>query len=149
MAGRAREAARLNDWLSAYRPLPDTPDELIGADGRPRDYWLKFLGGLAELPSDELEKRFELATRHIRDTGVSYRIYGEENERSWPLSPLPLILDEDEWTQIAAGVEQRANLMEAVLQDLYGDASLLAEGACARSSSTHQRPSGPRPRSAA
>ena len=97
MARRVRDEARLTDWLLAYRPLPDAPDELIGADGRPRDYWLKFLGGLAELPGEELEKRFELATRHIRDTGVSYRIYGEDSERTWPINPLPLLLGSAEW----------------------------------------------------
>jgi uncharacterized circularly permuted ATP-grasp superfamily protein/uncharacterized alpha-E superfamily protein len=128
MAGRARQAARLEDWLAAYRPLPETPDELIGADGRPRDYWLKFLGGLAELPSDELEKRFELATRHIRDTGVSYRIYGEDSERTWPINPMPLLLGAGEWREIVEGVQQRATLMEALLKDLYGEAKLITGG---------------------
>jgi len=79
-------AKRLSGWLRDYRPLPGVPDELIGRDGRPRDYWLSYLGGLAEFPPGEFENRFSLATRHIRDTGVSYRIYGEENERSWPTS---------------------------------------------------------------
>src|SRR3984957_14638049 len=97
--------------------------------GGPRDYWLCFLGDFAEYDEGEFDSRFNLATRHIRDTGVSYRIYGEENERSWPINPLPLILGEGGWAQIAAGVEQRANLMEALLQDLYGDATLLAEAA--------------------
>ncbi|MDR3511531.1 MAG: circularly permuted type 2 ATP-grasp protein [Caulobacteraceae bacterium] len=128
MARRVRDEARLTDWLSAYRPLPDTPDELIGADGRPRDYWLKFLGGLAELPGEELEKRFELATRHIRDTGVSYRIYGEDSERTWPINPLPLLLGSAEWRQIVEGVQQRASLLEALLRDIYGPARLVTEG---------------------
>ena len=123
-----QSAARLTGWLREYRPLYGIPDELIGKDGRPRDYWLRYLGGLAEFPPGEFENRFSLATRHIRDTGVSYRIYGEENERSWPLSPLPLILGEAEWAEIAAGVEQRATLLEAVLRDLYGEARLVAEG---------------------
>ncbi|MGC1177923.1 MAG: circularly permuted type 2 ATP-grasp protein, partial [Methyloceanibacter sp.] len=105
------------------------PDELLDPTGRPRDYWLGFLGDFAEYEEGEFKSRFSLATRHIRDTGVSYRIYGEENERSWPINPLPLILGEGEWAQIAAGVEQRANLMEALLQDLYGEARLLADGA--------------------
>ena len=121
-------AARLSGWLKGYRPLYGVPDELIGADGRPRDYWLRYLGGLAEFAPGEFENRFTLATRHIRDTGVSYRIYGEETERSWPLSPLPLILGEAEWGEIAAGVEQRATLLEAVLRDLYGEARLVADG---------------------
>jgi uncharacterized circularly permuted ATP-grasp superfamily protein/uncharacterized alpha-E superfamily protein len=121
-------AARLSGWLREYRPLHGVPDELIGKDGRPREYWLDYLGGLAEFAPGEFENRFTLAARHIRDTGVSYRIYGEENERSWPLSPLPLILGEDEWAEIAEGVEQRASLLEAVLRDLYGPARLVADG---------------------
>lgn len=122
-------ARRLSDWLRGYRPIQGIPDELIDPTGRPRGDWLSFLGDFAEYPEAEFKSRFDLATRHIRDTGVSYRIYGEENERSWPLNPLPLILSQREWAQIAEGVEQRANLIEAVLQDIYGDASLVAEGA--------------------
>ena len=78
------EAARLAGWLRNYKPLPGVPDELFDATGRPRDYWLSFLGDFAEYPEDDFKSRFSLAARHIRDTGVSYRIYGEENERSWP-----------------------------------------------------------------
>ena len=122
-------AKRLSNWLRNYSPFQGIPDELFDRMGAPRNYWLRFLGDFAEYPEAEFESRFNVATRHIRDTGVSYRIYGEENERSWPLSPLPLILDEEEWTQIAAGVEQRANLMEALLQDFYGEGQLVADGA--------------------
>jgi uncharacterized circularly permuted ATP-grasp superfamily protein/uncharacterized alpha-E superfamily protein len=122
-------AKRLSGWLKGYRPLQGIPDELFDAAGRPRDHWLSFLGDFAEYPEGEFKSRFGLATRHIRDTGVSYRIYGEESERSWPLNPLPLILGQKEWQQIAEGVEQRANLIEALLQDFYGEARLVSEGA--------------------
>jgi len=134
-AARRREdlnpeaAARLSGWLRGYRVVPGIPDELFDGMRRPRDHWMHFLGDFAEYPEREFDSRFSLATRHIRDTGVTYRVYGEETERSWPLNPLPLLLSESDWTQIAAGVEQRANLMEAVLQDLYGEANLLTEGA--------------------
>ena len=121
-------AARLSGWLKNYRPVAGIPDELMDSSGRPRNDWLSFLGAFAEYSPTELSSRFSLATRHIRDTGVSYRVYGEETERSWPLSPMPLILGEAEWAQIAAGVEQRANLMEALLRDIYGEASLIADG---------------------
>jgi uncharacterized circularly permuted ATP-grasp superfamily protein/uncharacterized alpha-E superfamily protein len=120
--------ARLKAWLDGYRPFADAPDELIGRDGSMSQAWTRYLGGLAAFPPGEFEDRFALATRHIRDSGVSHRIYGDDNERTWPLNPLPLILGEEEWTQIAAGVEQRAGLIEAVLTDLYGDAKLVGEG---------------------
>ena len=82
----APAAKRLSGWLTGYRPFAGIPDELFDPTGRPRDYWLDFLGDLAEYPAGEIRSRFNLATRHIRDTGVSHRVYGEENERSWPLS---------------------------------------------------------------
>ncbi|QXQ07138.1 circularly permuted type 2 ATP-grasp protein [Sphingosinicellaceae bacterium] len=122
-------AHRLSTWLRNYRTLIGVPDELFDVMRRPRPDWLKFLAGFAEYPEDESKSRFDLATRHIRDTGVSYRIYGEETERSWPLNPLPLILGHREWAQIAAGVEQRANLIEGVLQDIYGEGKLVESGA--------------------
>jgi uncharacterized circularly permuted ATP-grasp superfamily protein/uncharacterized alpha-E superfamily protein len=125
----AAGAARLSGWLRGYKPLNGVPDELFDASGRPRDYWLRFLADLAAYPAEQIRSRFTLATRHIRDTGVSYRIYGEENERSWPINPVPLILGQGEWATIAAGVEQRAALMERLLEDIYGEASLVTSGA--------------------
>jgi uncharacterized circularly permuted ATP-grasp superfamily protein/uncharacterized alpha-E superfamily protein len=121
-------AARLSRWLAGYRPLPGVPDELFDATGRPRDYWLDFLGDLAEYPEGDIRARFTLATRHIRDAGVSHRVWGEDSERSWPLSPAPLIIGAAEWSAIAAGVEQRARLMEALLEDIYGEGAMVAQG---------------------
>jgi uncharacterized circularly permuted ATP-grasp superfamily protein/uncharacterized alpha-E superfamily protein len=122
-------ARRLSEWLKGYRTIAGIPDELLDGMGRPRDYWLSFLGEFAEYSGIEAKTRFDLATRHIRDTGVTYRIFGEDQERPWPLGPLPLILSQKEWRTIADGVEQRFSLLEAVLQDVYGPANLIADGA--------------------
>lgn len=122
-------AQRLSAWLRGYQPLPGVPDELFDSAHRPRDHWLSFLGDFAEYPEADFKSRFGLANRHIRDSGASYRIYGEDNERSWPLNALPLILDQKAWEEIAEGVAQRAQLIEAVLQDVYGEGQLLSEGA--------------------
>jgi len=124
-AGRSR----LSRWLSDYRPLPGVPDELFDHTGRPRPYWLEFLGDLAEYPEGDIRARFNLATRHIRDAGVSHRVWGEEAERSWPLGQAPLILGPVEWAQIAAAVEQRARLMESLLKDIYGEGRMVRQGA--------------------
>ncbi|QUD90878.1 circularly permuted type 2 ATP-grasp protein [Phenylobacterium montanum] len=116
------------DWLDRYQTLPGIPDELIDRQGDARGHWLRFLSGLAQASPREMDEHFALATRHIRDTGVSYRIYGEEGEQSWRINPLPLILSHAEWLDIEEGVAQRAELMEAVLKDLYGPARLVSEG---------------------
>ena len=46
--------------------------------------------------------------------------------RPWRLDPLPLILDDREWSSLEAGVVQRAELLDAILADLYGARRLLA-----------------------
>jgi uncharacterized circularly permuted ATP-grasp superfamily protein/uncharacterized alpha-E superfamily protein len=121
-------ARRLSNWLKNYRPVTGIPDELLDMMGRPRPEWLSFLGELAEYSAEDAESRFDLARRHIRDAGVTYRIFGEDVERPWPLTLLPLILNKSDWQQIVDGVEQRANLLEAVLQDVYGPRRLVASG---------------------
>ncbi len=125
---------RVQALLSGYAPLRGTPDELIGPDGRPRAHWMRFLRGLTELPEREIERRFSTCDQHIRDSGVSYRVWGDSgvdalaSERAWPLSHIPLVLPETEWNEIAAGVAQRARLMEALLADIYGPGRLFAQG---------------------
>ena len=71
-----------------------------------------------ELTSDDIGRRFATADRHIRDIGVSYRAYGDTSERAWPLSHVPLLIEASEWREIAAGVEQRARLLEMILADI-------------------------------
>jgi uncharacterized circularly permuted ATP-grasp superfamily protein/uncharacterized alpha-E superfamily protein len=121
-------AARLSTWLADYKVLPEVPDELILPDGGIPESWSRFLNALAEFPEGEFEERFTIATRHIRDAGVSHRVYGDDNEHVWPLSPLPLILDEQEWSELAKGMEQRAELLEMVLADVYGEGRLISGG---------------------
>jgi len=126
-------SSRIADLVQGYRPLVDIPDEFMGADGQPRAHWLRFFESLFEQGPDEIERRFKRADRHVRDVGVSYRAYREigddTSERIWPLSHLPLLIEANEWAEIAQGVEQRARLLEAIAHDVYGDGRLAAEGA--------------------
>src|SRR6476620_4958262 len=107
-------APRLQALIDDYRPLAGVPDEFLRADGRPHDHWQRFLEGLTELSSSEIERRFADCDQHIRDSGVSYRAWGDADEnalapeREWPLSHVPLVLPNSEWHEIVAGVAQRA-----------------------------------------
>ncbi|THD44877.1 MAG: hypothetical protein E7774_09180 [Bradyrhizobium sp.] len=120
--------ARVAEWTRDYAPLPGTPDEFIGADGARRPHWERLLLALAELEPDEIVQRFAAADRRIRNRGMSYRVQGETAERSWPLSRMPLLIPESEWRQIERGMIQRAELLDRVLADVYGEGRLVAEG---------------------
>ncbi len=121
--------SELDELVAGYRPIPGIPDEFIGADGQPGKAWLTFIARLIEMGPAETERRFSDADRHIRDSGVSYRAYGDPSEKSWPISHLPLLIGAGDWREISAGVVQRAELLELVLQDIYGAGRLIEEGA--------------------
>src|SRR5271167_4509141 len=120
---------RVAQWERDYARLPGIPDEYIAQDGAPRPVWTRFFEAFATLAPADIERRFGAADRHLREAGVTYRAPGETADRSWPLSHLPLLIDETEWQQLTAGIVQRAQLLELVLADLYGEGRLVAEGA--------------------
>ena len=120
---------RVAQWTRGYTRLPGIPDEYIGQDGAPREVWTRFFEAFAELTPGDIERRFGSADRHLREAGVTYRAPGETAERLWPLSHLPLLIGEAEWQQLTAGIVQRAELLELVLSDIYGEGRLVAEGA--------------------
>src|SRR5215813_1135878 len=117
-------------WVTAYRPLPGVFDEMVDGAGRLRPHWRPFLTLLAGLGSEEINRRFAAADRHLRDSGVFYRVYEDPAgvERSWPLNHVPLLIDAAEWEALKRGVIQRADLLETVLADAYGPAELIREG---------------------
>ena len=119
---------QLKSWLHHYAPLPGVTDELIDAEGRPRSHWISLLETLSSLGDEGLSQHFSVAGRRIKEMGVTYRVRGEERERQWTLSHLPLLLTETEWRTIAAGIEQRAELLNLILDDAYGRGRLVSDG---------------------
>ena len=133
VAARAGSASReaevqIADWTADYAPLPGIPDEFISPDGARNANWMRLLTHLAAADPDIVAERFAGADRRIRNRGMSYRVRGEATERVWPLSRLPLLIPVKEWRQIESGVIQRAELIERVLADVYGEGRLVADG---------------------
>ena len=89
----------------------------------------RFFDAFAALAPADIERRFAAADRHLREAGVTYRAPGDTADRLWPLSHLPLLIDDADWRQLTAGIAQRAQLLEMVLADIYGEGRLVAEGA--------------------
>ena len=121
--------ARVAAWTASYQPLPGIPDEFIGRDGQRKPHWTKLLTELALADPTVVADRFAAADRRVRNRGMSYRVQGETAERVWPLGRLPLLIPQAEWRRIESGVIQRAELIERVLADVYGEARLVSDGA--------------------
>ncbi|MEO6609128.1 MAG: circularly permuted type 2 ATP-grasp protein, partial [Aestuariivirga sp.] len=116
--------------LAGYQVVPGTPDELMRADGEIRPVWAGLVAAINEMSADGLAQRIARGSQYLRDAGVFYRRYGSQgpSEREWPLSAMPVLIAEEEWSVISAGLSQRAELLERVVADLYGANTLVADG---------------------
>ena len=116
--------------FASYRPLPGVPDELVDPQGRMRPVWAPLIARLDALGTDPIQRDIARGEQYLRDAGVYFRTYGPGSpaERDWPFSPLPILLPEAEWAQIAEGLAERADLLETVVADLYGENRLVADG---------------------
>ena len=112
------------DLLADYRTLVPRGDAALGDDA----IWAPMLAEVAEASDGDLSALRARAERQADDIGTSFRVAGEEEERRWPLSPLPLMIGEHEWRGIADGIVQRASLMELLLADIYGAQRLVGNG---------------------
>ena len=116
--------------ISDYHLLPGVPDEMLDSSGALRSGWDRLMAAFDALGPAELAGRFERADQYLRDAGVFYRKYdgAEGKERAWPLAHIPLLIDEAEWLTISRGLVQRAELLEKIVADIYGDNRLVQEG---------------------
>ncbi|MFD1342565.1 circularly permuted type 2 ATP-grasp protein [Litorisediminicola beolgyonensis] len=119
-----------SDLLAGYRPRPGVADELFDAEGRMRPAWCAFVEHLSRHGPTGIEAAFARGTNYLSDAGVYFRHYATSPapERDWPLSPVPVIIHAKEWAEICAGLAQRADLLEAVVADLYGPGALVSGG---------------------
>ena len=116
----ATHAAR---WIAEYRARQTVGDVLAGDPA-----WRAMFQELASVAGDDLGHARERVQRHAADIGTGFRIIGEADERPWPVSPVPLLIEAAEWKEIARGVVQRADLLETITADLYGEGRLVERG---------------------
>lgn len=115
---------------SDYHPLPDAWDEMWDDETDVRPHWAHLVDGVAGLGASEWEARGQRIGRLLRENGVTYHVYSDPRgfSRTWELDPIPLVLDGNEWLSIAAGLEQRARLLDLILRDLYGAQTVIKRG---------------------
>jgi uncharacterized circularly permuted ATP-grasp superfamily protein/uncharacterized alpha-E superfamily protein len=117
--------------LSAgYPQTPGVYDEMSAAPGVLRPHWDTLIKSLSALGDQELARRWQTATQRIRENGVTYNVYGDPQgiDRPWNLDAIPLMISALEWSQLEAGLIQRARLLNSILADLYGPQQLLHSG---------------------
>ncbi len=73
--------------------------------------------------SEEVERR-------LKENGLTYQAHTSEHHqnRQGQLDVVPYLMDESTFEHLARGLSQRMRFFEALLNDLYGERNLLADG---------------------
>jgi len=102
-------------------PPPATAPDL------PMPEWARFFESLGHEGFADLNRRTVNLQRQVRDNGITYNVYADAGgpQRPWSLDLFPLILTASCWQRIEAGVLQRVQLLERILDDVYGPQELL------------------------
>ena len=101
-------------------------DELRATAGGLRPTWQAFARHLQAPPgvalAADMNRRVAQVAQQIRLDGVTHNVFSDAGvaSRPWSLELLPLMIEPADWAAIEAGVVQRAELLQAMLADLYG-----------------------------
>jgi|HubBroStandDraft_1064217.scaffolds.fasta_scaffold00341_2 uncharacterized circularly permuted ATP-grasp superfamily protein/uncharacterized alpha-E superfamily protein len=107
--------------------LPEPIDEMVDGRGGVRPQWRNVLAAFTEFGEGGLAERARRLGRAFEEEGGTSLRPGAANG-GWRCDPLPLPLAAAEFELLAAGLEQRARLLQAILADLYGDQGLIGDG---------------------
>ncbi|HBP87192.1 MAG TPA: hypothetical protein DD706_05785, partial [Nitrospiraceae bacterium] len=120
----------LSRHTTMYPPQPDTFDELVASDGSVRPHWQSLLKEFESLDSTHRHQARETAARMLKNDGMTYLASqnGQQSDRPWQLDLFPLLISQEEWQHLEAGLIQRARLLNHILSDLYGPQQLLKNG---------------------
>jgi len=117
--------------IGNYRTIPGVYDELYDADGQIRNKYKFLVKSFQELGPTELVNRRRDTDRILRENGVTYNLYQtdspEAKERPWDLDLFPLVMESEEWRLLERGLNQRADLLDALVRDVYSKRRLLHE----------------------
>ncbi|MCE0745115.1 circularly permuted type 2 ATP-grasp protein [Acetobacter sicerae] len=114
-------------------------DEMVNGQGGVRPQWRRLLSAISDLGHQELLARQQQMALALADqTGAlssssssgareALESHGGSGFIGAQCDPIPLLLKADEFSRLEAGIIQRARLQEALLRDIYGERSVLAD----------------------
>jgi len=105
-------------------------DELVEADGRPRQVAGPLWRHLQRLGPGTVTERQRAAEREIRSVGVTFRTGDDDGsvDRPWPFDVIPRVIGADEWARIDAGLVQRLRALDRFVDDVYHDQRIVTAG---------------------
>ena len=120
----------LNIDTPGYFSDKSLQDECFLHNNSIREHWQRLVHNIDGLGIKELKNREQELLKLLQENGVTYNVYGDPNglNRPWQLDPVPFVLSSEEWKTTEKGLRQRAHVLDKLLEDLYGERTLLKKG---------------------
>ena len=105
-------------------------DEMFLPDGTPREHCRELYDTLCRLSDEELNAIQERVTHSFSTEGITFTVYGDDeaDERIIPIDCVPRLLSAAEWRHLESGLTQRIGALNRFLEDVYGEARIIADG---------------------
>jgi uncharacterized circularly permuted ATP-grasp superfamily protein/uncharacterized alpha-E superfamily protein len=128
--GEMRSASPTGRFFDPYAAPPGLYDEIRDASGQLRPQWSGIDQALGSLSPEVFQRRLTQIRRFMHQNGIVFSSYGDPNDRKnhLQLDPIPQLIDAATWETISAGLQQRAQVYNLLLEDIYGPQKLLTGG---------------------
>ncbi|MBU2951100.1 circularly permuted type 2 ATP-grasp protein [Tamlana agarivorans] len=105
-------------------------DELLTSELTIKADWKSLLDNLLKIGNKELASKQSEIDWLLAENGVTYNVYNDPNglNRPWNLNIIPFIIQQKEWELVEKGIQQRSEILNLVLKDIYGERKLLKNG---------------------
>jgi uncharacterized circularly permuted ATP-grasp superfamily protein len=106
-------------------------DEMFAGPAQPRAGYRRIYDRLNELGAVELLRRHEQAEGMLRDHGITFAVYPDEQgiEKVFPFDVIPRVISARAWKRLEAGLQQRVQALNLFLADIYGRKRILRQAA--------------------
>jgi len=109
----------------------DARDEMLDAKGFVRAHWQRFYEDPRGLNRNLAASRKARLNRGLLENALTYAVTdpsSTQSVRPMSVDPVPLLLNDADWKVLEAGAQQRAQLINSLLADIYGPQTLLTSG---------------------
>ncbi|MDW5288011.1 circularly permuted type 2 ATP-grasp protein [Formosa sp. PL04] len=105
-------------------------DEVLKSNMSINPNWEKLLSNLTQAGTKTMISKQDEMDWLMDENGVTYNVYNDPKgmHRSWKLNIVPFLIHQKEWATIEKGIQQRSELLNLTLKDIYGKRELIKNG---------------------